>query len=206
MPFCFCNRYSNQNVITLYNAHLISIIRTRCASQVRRTIGCLKIKPYESIHVASKNVGQTIDMTTLLTLHRYWMWANRMRVLFDQALADPKRIAEGANDVRKMGLTFFADDPGIFMSYWYAGLYVVIEGWREQGFHDPDIDRLIESPNTDLLRRYRNGSFHFQKEYFDQRFQGFMAEQGTVVWVRELNRTFGRYFLRELNENNSGQQ
>jgi hypothetical protein len=138
------------------------------------------------------------EMTTLLTLHRYWMWGNRMREHFDRALSDPKNIAAGKNDVLKMGLSFFADDPGIFMSYWYGGLYVVIEGWRELGLHDPDIDRLIESPNTELLRRYRNGAFHFQKDYFDERFLHFMAEQGTVAWVRELNSTFGRYFLREL--------
>lgn len=48
-----------------------------------------------------------------------------------------------------MGLAFFADDPGIFMSYWYGGLYVVIEGWKELGLHDPEIDQLIE-PQTQI--------------------------------------------------------
>lgn len=123
-----------------------------------------------------------------------------MREYFERVLADPKRIHNGKNDPLKMGMAFFADDPGIFMSYWYGGLYVVIEGWIELGLHDPEIDILIASPHTKLLCRYRNGVFHFQKEYFDKRFREFMKEQGTVAWVRELNRKLGDFFLRELRD------
>ena len=83
-------------------------------------------------------------MTPLLALHRYWIWANRMREYFDNTLADPARIEEGKKDPLKWALTFIADDPGIFMSYWYAGLFVVVEGWEELGLHDPDIDRLLD--------------------------------------------------------------
>jgi hypothetical protein len=50
------------------------------------------------------------------------------------------------------------------MSYWYAALYVVIEGWRDLGLADATIDALLQSPNVDLLKRYRNGVFHFQKD------------------------------------------
>jgi hypothetical protein len=88
-------------------------------------------------------------------------------------------------------------DPGIFMSYWYGGLYVVIEGWRELGLTDSTVDRLLKSPNVELLKRYRNGIFHFQKQYFDERFTGFMESKDSVPWVRELNLAFGTYFLRE---------
>ena len=79
-----------------------------------------------------------------------------------------------------------------------CGLYVVIEGWKELKLHDPVIDGLLTSPNVDLLRRYRNGVFHFQPEYMDKRFRGFV-EEGTepVAWVRELNKQFGRFFLEQ---------
>jgi hypothetical protein len=84
----------------------------------------------------------------------------------------------------------------MYMSYWYAALYVVIEGWRELRLRDEDIDRLLESENVDLLRRYRNGVFHFQQEYYDERFLQFIREgQVSAAWVRELNQAFGRYFL-----------
>ncbi|MDD8027298.1 MAG: hypothetical protein PHI34_12370 [Acidobacteriota bacterium] len=93
---------------------------------------------------------------------------------------------------------FFACDPGLFMSYWYGGFYVVVEGWREMGIHDPDIDRLIDSPNIELLRSYRNGAFHFQKNYFDERFFIFVGEGTSASWVRELNKSLGRFFLQEF--------
>jgi hypothetical protein len=86
----------------------------------------------------------------------------------------------------------------LYMSYWYAGLHVVIEGWRELKLSDPIIDGLLQSPNVDLLRRYRNGAFHFQKDYIDKRFME-LIEDGVnpVRWVRELNEQFGRFFLEE---------
>jgi len=84
----------------------------------------------------------------------------------------------------------------LYMSYWYGGLYVVIEGWQRLKLSDDIIDNLLISSNVQLLKRYRNGVFHFQKEYIDKRFEEFM-EQGmnAVTWVRSLNEQFGRYFL-----------
>jgi hypothetical protein len=136
-------------------------------------------------------------MTSFLALHRYWMYANRMREYFEKALLDPDWREMVQKQNAKAQLVFWIHDPGIFMSYWYGGLYVVIEGWRELGLNDPTIDRLLTSPNVDLLKRYRNGIFHFQKNYVDQRFSGFIESQDSVPWVRELNLAFDSYFLRE---------
>jgi hypothetical protein len=73
---------------------------------------------------------------------------------------------------------------------------VVIEGWRTLKLRDPMIGRLLSSRNVGLLRRYRNGLFHFQRTYYDKRFSGLILDGENVVdWVRTLNREFGRYFL-----------
>lgn len=80
------------------------------------------------------------------------------------------------------------------MSYWYGGLYVVVEGWQELGLSDPIVDPLLKSSNVQLLRRYRNGIFHFQKDYMDERFHKFMAPKDCVPWVRDLTNDFGDYF------------
>lgn len=122
----------------------------------------------------------------IFSLHRYFIWANRMRTHFDE-------IIEG-------GLESASSKEGIesylYMSYWYAGLYVVIEGWRELGLSHPQIDNLLESPNVELLRRYRNGVFHYQSEYYDNRFMEFMQQgEDCVEWVRDLNLEFGAFFL-----------
>ena len=81
------------------------------------------------------------------------------------------------------------------MSLWYGLLYVVIEGWRELKLEDQEIGKLLRSNNTDLLKRYRNGVFHFQVDYNDKRFEKFFEEITTVAWVRKLNEEFSRFFL-----------
>ena len=124
------------------------------------------------------------DNGRLLALHRYYIWANFMREKFDQL--SERQILQGN----------LASESMIYMSYWYAGIYIVIERWKELQLHDTNIDPLICSDNTDLLRRFRNGVFHFQKEYYDERFFGLISEGLNVVpWIRELNKNFGSYFL-----------
>jgi hypothetical protein len=126
----------------------------------------------------------------LAAFHRYFIWANRLRTEFDQILASGTRPTDLAS-------TWFADGHGMFMSHWYAALYVVVEGWRELGFHDNEIDTLLSSSNVGHLRRYRNGVCHFQPTYLDARFVELMSSSGSVAWIRQLNSAFGRWFLEE---------
>ncbi|MCK5595602.1 hypothetical protein KAI19_05435 [bacterium] len=122
----------------------------------------------------------------VVTLHRYYIWANRMRTHFDEVLKSGYKTIES-----EKGIEVF-----LYMSYWYGGLYVVIEGWEELNLSDSKIDNLLNSSNVDLLRRYRNGVFHFQEKYYDKRFLEFMIEgENCANWVRELNKEFGRFFL-----------
>ena len=120
----------------------------------------------------------------LVSLHRYYIWANRMRTHFDEIIS---------NGFNTQGAEIEAN---LYMSYWYGGLYVVIEGWQELSLADGTIDQLLSSPNVGLLKRYRNGVFHFQKKYSDERFMEFIRDGDNVVnWVRSLNLELGRYFL-----------
>jgi len=122
-----------------------------------------------------------------------------MRILFYSALDDfHNQEGDFLNMNKDKATKFFAGDPGIFMSYWHAGLFVVVEGWRELNFHDPEIDQLLDSPNVDLLRRYRNGVFHFQREYFDNRFFDFASGSDNATWIRLLNDNLSRFFLSNL--------
>lgn len=119
-----------------------------------------------------------------LSLHRYYIAANRMRVHFDGLLQT------GADD-RKSRL-----ETRLYLSYWYAGLYVVVEGWKGLDLKDPEIDGLLQHKNVALLKRFRNGVFHFQKKYNDARFSSLIQDGEDVVgWIRSLNLAFGRWFL-----------
>ena len=133
-----------------------------------------------------------IDNVNLIALHRYYIWANRLRELYVSTLATHPQINE------QNYITWFADDPGLLMSHWYAALYVVVEGYVESCFQDAIIDDMLISKNVDLLKRYRHGVCHFQEKYFDGRFTDFMGSPDSAQWVGRLNEEFGRFFLEQL--------
>ena len=134
-------------------------------------------------------------MNDMITLRRYFLWANQMRISFYSALDDfLLQGGEFTNMNEEETTKFFSGDLGMFMSYWYAGLFVVVEGWSELNLHDPEIDIFLDSPNVDFLRRYRNGVFHFQREYFDNRFFDFFQESERGSWIHILTESLGRFF------------
>lgn len=87
---------------------------------------------------------------------------------------------------------------GLKMALWYGSLYVVVEGWLEIGMSDPEVDQLLKSPNTDLLRGVRNSVFHFQKHWLDDRLAKFFASNDSVVWVRTLTKALRRVLIAEM--------
>lgn len=129
-------------------------------------------------------------MEQLLALHRYYIWANRLREYFENAAS--------VHSLNTRSKEVFENECGLFLSHWYAALFVVIEGWQELKLSDPEIDDLLSSSNIHLLRRFRNGVCHYQKNYNDSRFLDLCQAQGVVPWVRQLNLAFGRYFLQKL--------
>ncbi|MEK7597280.1 MAG: hypothetical protein AAB441_01390 [Patescibacteria group bacterium] len=153
--------------------------------------------PTKKLRVPMKNHMNSDDPVNIL--HKYFIWANRMRTHFDDILEKHGK--------RKIDEHSFGIESMMYMSLWYGLLYVVIEGWKTLKLNNSIIDSLLKSPNTDLLNRYRNAVFHFPKihKYLDQRFENFYKEKTTVEWVRKLNLEFGRYFLQyfrvKTNEN-----
>ncbi len=117
-----------------------------------------------------------------------------MRTHFDEVL---KKSSEN-----KITNDQFEIESRLYMSYWYGGLYVVIEGWKRLKLVDVAVDQLLESRNVGLLKRYRHGVFHFQPKYNDKKFLDFIVEgENCVEWIRQLNQEFGRFFLQWFNSN-----
>lgn len=140
-------------------------------------------------------------LPSVLALHRYFTWCNYMKGQFESILQHGWTPTGDWADATLQRLFMFC-------SYWYAGLYVVIEGWSELGLHDAVVDgllkttdgdgRMIPHPHVALLKKYRHGVFHFQKTYFDKRFEEFMPLVGhetTVTWVRALHDALSAFFL-----------
>ena len=122
-------------------------------------------------------------------------------MLFDATLADPKTHDHFPNvDPSAKLLLMHTDDFGIFMSYWYSSIYVVIEGFKELKLQDAKIEALLQSPNVKALQLYRNATFHFQKEYLSPKMNQFMQSKDSVSWIRSLTEAFGEFFLGEVSK------
>ena len=138
-------------------------------------------------------------MSSLGSLYRYFIAANKMRIRFENALADPKAINRFPDlDPLTKVMMWHVDDYGVFMFYWYSGLYVVIEGFRQLQLQDEKIEALLQSPNVEALRLMRNATFHFQEEFFSPKMTHFMKSPDSVPWVHSLTEAFSEFFLREV--------
>jgi hypothetical protein len=134
-------------------------------------------------------------MMRVVSLWRYFMWCEMQR-----------------NDSKAVKVTWETDFFDsiemqrwfMHLSYWYCGLYVVCEGWQELKLTDSDIDHLLSSPYLDVLRRYRNGVFHYQHDYFDVRIkEAIEAGEPFRLWVEELMQHFSRFFTDWFNKHRS---
>jgi hypothetical protein len=133
----------------------------------------------------NKDIETLISDSHMLSLHRYFIWANRLRIHFDECL-----------EKRSLKTSEINLEEFMYMSLWYASLYVVCEGWQKLDLKDSFIESLLASKNLKLLRRYRNATYHFQKNYYHEKVIDFISGGPNVVsWVRKLNNEFGRFFL-----------
>ena len=116
-------------------------------------------------------------------LHRYFVWANRLRQQFEDSVrAQGPPPTQDGKALREWFLV-----PFFHLSYWLATLYVVVDGWRELGLASKPVDALLDPTRLELLRRYRNGVYHFQADYFDSRFANFLDSEDTVEWASALH-------------------
>ena len=142
----------------------------------------------------------------LFSLFRYYEWADDMRRQYLHLLLNSLAELRSAT-TPEQAVALVKTDPTIgqkaisalyafpYMSYYYGGMYVVIEAWSERlKYHDPEIDELLCSPFVATLKQHRNASFHYSPEYFDSRMQAFVNEPATEVWLSDLHAAFARWF------------
>jgi len=127
-------------------------------------------------------------------LYRYFAYAAFMRSSFRRE-TDPEWFKIFTADESGLFM-FFLSAPGIYFMYSYAGIYLVIEGWRDLGLKDERIDKLLQSPFVDRLRLFRNATFHYQKGLFSWKHLQFFGteDERTEKWLNELYRELERFF------------
>ena len=99
------------------------------------------------------------------------------------------------DDPAQTGMEFLFTKAGLFMQIWYGMLYVVVEGWRELGLVDDEIDALSKnSEYVTKLRNFRNAVFHYQKR-LPLKQEGLFAELPMLLWLTDLSEAFQRRLL-----------
>jgi hypothetical protein len=84
-----------------------------------------------------------------------------------------------------------------FTSQWFASLWVVVEGFEKLGIQDNFIASILRNPpgHADLLRRCRNGVYHFQPDLLASRLADFLAAtRSALAWAHALHFEFIRVF------------
>lgn len=118
------------------------------------------------------------------------------RVLLTPEHQEKKRTL----DTWMFGVYLHSGPPAV-LYYWYGALFVVKEGYDELSLSDSQVDTLLSvGVNVDALRRCRNGVFHFQKDYFDERFLELMRQPNFVRWVHDLTNAFRQCIEREMSQ------
>ena len=129
----------------------------------------------------------------IAALHRYWLWSDVMQRRFFELLPREEAVP-GASSIEEANRK--TTGSILYGSYWLASLYIVVEGWRELHLEDPAIDALLENETmVSLLRRHRNGVFHFQRNFGDRRIFDLFEAESRDWEVRihaELGEALGR--------------
>jgi hypothetical protein len=120
----------------------------------------------------------------VLSLHKYYIRANRMRSDFDEFFAAGKTSEEIVENLDAMN----------YLLLWYGCLYVVIEGCVHLGLKDDEVEGLLSSDNVSLLKGVRHDTFHYQNSYDPPRTVKLLCKPDVVEWIRKLNRELGRFF------------
>lgn len=112
---------------------------------------------------------------------QYIHWAH---LQFERFMSDE----EGGSDGPQVGV----------IAHWLASEYVVLEGWRELGFTDNRVSKLIQlyPDNCETLRLCRNAVYHFQSEILDRRIVACLQDQNEeLLWSIALHYEFQRFLV-----------
>ncbi|HXT69932.1 MAG TPA: hypothetical protein VN700_09265 [Vicinamibacterales bacterium] len=121
---------------------------------------------------------------------RILAWARY--VFYAEIECEQYNAHEMAEDESPIGRTL------VLMMQFYAALWVVAEGWQDCPLTDETIDELLTDPafeqNVTLLRRFRNGVYHYQPQQINEKVLAFLRDgsEHAIAWAFLLHDEFKR--------------
>lgn len=134
------------------------------------------------------------DVIKLAALHRHWIIADAVRVVLRQKVVNPDGKGKDKYSPKDIELGELLSMM-CRMQVWYALLFVVVEGYQELGYKYEPLDKVLEQEEyVKLLKRYRNATFHYQKEPINEKLVAFLDKEDSENWIRDLNKQLEAFF------------
>jgi hypothetical protein len=126
--------------------------------------------------------GEASSLTDLvLALAVYWLRADVMHAL-----------VHATEDAWLEDVTTHKAEFETYIAFWLSALYVVVEGFRELKLDATQVPEM-SAPRMDTLRLFRNGCFHYQRDY--KKYAPFLSgDLEAFDWAERLHQQFGAYF------------
>lgn len=139
-------------------------------------------------------------MIELVALHKHWCIADAVRVVIGAPIMKPEQETEA---IRRLGPEFalLGEHASTIarLAVWYSLLCVVVEGYRDLKHKFEPLDSLLEQEEyVNLLRLFRNATFHYQENPLTEKIIGFLNKKGSEHWIHELNKQLEAFFLQAL--------
>jgi len=128
----------------------------------------------------------------LLSIYRHWVWSDRMKELFEWYLAEEGPL----EDIKMAGL--FLSSLGTCMCLWYSLLYATCEGLEAGKVDIPQEIDMTYPKFREKLHRFRNATFHVQKNLEPHKLMDILMSEETVPAIRTLHQKVGEYLVREI--------
>lgn len=125
------------------------------------------------------------EYSELLSLDRHFIWADHFKAEHYKLLDKDIDIVVREDSFEELGL-FFLNPTGMYMCYWYATLYTVLEGLDSCKVDYKPIEKEVNEVK-DSLRLFRNVIFHHQKGYFDARLFEIMKDKDSRKKILKIH-------------------
>lgn len=140
---------------------------------------------------------RAVSDQAMAALHKYYLRAETMRAHYSKSVEILKSVY-GPTEWMKDKPNPLHFEARMYLDYWWAALYVVVEAYEKLDLYDAATEKLLKSPLRSKLNRHRAGTYHFREKYFDLDVLELATTGGGAQWATALDTALGAYLLGEL--------
>ncbi len=122
------------------------------------------------------------------SIYRQWIWADHLRNYFEETLPEKELNING---------NFTIEPYWMFMCLWYGILFSVLDALKELEVEIPEVQDDINVIYP-ILKKYRNGVFHIQKNYWPDKWLMLILDESTASKIERIHKKVGEFLLKNL--------